>query len=345
MARCPGRARPTLCRPVERQRCQHCETAEAAAPGDLYLATALFSHTSAGPQACCVLGHRPDPRLQPQWGGRLGWAIKPAGSLLRSKPRRMRLARSWPFCVRAGAGVRRFGTDLAGPFTAEAACGVDEAGRGAVLGPLVTAGVTLTREGQEHLWSLGVRDSKTVSPARRKLLYPLILETAEAVATVHISALEIDRRAGGNENLNAMEFEAMLHVCSMLTGSADHFVLDSYDPTPARLSGRIAEALQARSTASPVVHAEHGADTRFVVAAAASIVAKYERDSAWARLQGEAGIEAGTGYPSDPRTKAWLETYFAEDAHRAAPPHFARAMWQTLRRLGVTFPRADPTSV
>lgn len=236
--------------------------------------------------------------------------------------------------------------EVSAPFTAEAACGVDEAGRGAVLGPMVLAGVTLTREGQEHLWSLGVRDSKTVSPARRKLLYPLILEAAEAVATVHLSAIEIDRRAARNENLNAMEFDAMLHVCSMLSGSAQHFVLDSYDPTPARLSGRVAAALPGGPTTStPTVHAEHGADTRFAVAAAASIVAKYERDAAWTRLQQEAGIEAGTGYPSDPRTRAWLEAYFSKAAHRAAPPHFARAMWQTLRRLGVAFPRASATSV
>ena len=68
-------------------------------------------------------------------------------------------------------------------------CGVDEAGKGSVLGPLVVAGIGVSSE--ERLGDLGVRDSKQLSPKERERLYPLIRRRCK-VATVMIDAQEID---------------------------------------------------------------------------------------------------------------------------------------------------------
>ena len=58
-------------------------------------------------------------------------------------------------------------------------CGVDEAGRGSVLGPLVVAGITISKSKINILKKLGVRDSKKLSPAVREHLYKKIIEIVD----------------------------------------------------------------------------------------------------------------------------------------------------------------------
>lgn len=71
--------------------------------------------------------------------------------------------------------------------------GVDEAGRGAVLGPLVISAVLLDKANEELLKSHGVRDSKQMTPQKRFQTYDLILEKAIRSYSVHMSSLSIDK--------------------------------------------------------------------------------------------------------------------------------------------------------
>ena len=88
------------------------------------------------------------------------------------------------------------------PFGREMFCGVDEAGRGSVMGPLVVGAVYV--EDDSELVELGVRDSKKLTPKRREAMFDKILDIADGYSLVTVSAEEIDLRRE-RETLNEIE--------------------------------------------------------------------------------------------------------------------------------------------
>ena len=54
-------------------------------------------------------------------------------------------------------------------------CGIDDAGRGSMIGPLVIAGISIKKQNLKKLKSIGVRDSKKLTPEMREILYKLSL--------------------------------------------------------------------------------------------------------------------------------------------------------------------------
>ncbi|MDD1668482.1 MAG: ribonuclease HII [Methanomicrobiales archaeon] len=197
-------------------------------------------------------------------------------------------------------------------------CGVDEAGKGAVLGPLVVAAVACGSD--EEAAAVGARDSKSLSPKRREEIYPEILARFP-VATRVISPREIDARP--RASLNTCIARAHAAVVSDL--SPDLAILDACDVDERRYQRTVAGFLARRCRLLSV----HEADRIYPVVGAASIVAKVLRDRAIADLAHEYG-EIGSGYPSDPVTIAFLKEYLGE---KKAPPPFARRSWATTRLL------------
>ncbi|MGQ9581941.1 MAG: ribonuclease HII [Thermoplasmatota archaeon] len=210
--------------------------------------------------------------------------------------------------------------------------GVDEAGRGPVLGPLVVAGVSIPDD--EPLRQLGVRDSKLCTPATRRRLGPRIRELCEQVVVKSIPPEQIDSyRARGS--LNELEAETFAEVIrGLLTASlpggpgrvdALAFV-DAVDTDAQEFREKVLRHLGFRVE----LVSEHRADERYPVVSAASILAKLARDEEMERISREAGEDVGSGYPSDPVTVAYLER--AIRACGAPPPH-TRATWETVRKL------------
>ena len=196
-------------------------------------------------------------------------------------------------------------------------CGVDEAGRGSVLGPLVVAGVRASRAQLTKLRKAGVRDSKALQPARREQLCRIIRNTAEVtVSTAGPSSVDRVVRRGA---LNELEAVRMARVIARL--GADISYVDSCDVNAGRFGRHVAELSGGK------VRSYHKADSRFVVVAAASIVAKVERDKALEKLR-RAGRAAGSGYPSDPVTMRFLRDYV--QIHGAPPPS-ARSSWRPVK--------------
>jgi ribonuclease HII len=197
-------------------------------------------------------------------------------------------------------------------------CGVDEAGKGSVLGPLVVAAVLCRSE--EEARAVGARDSKTLSPSRREEIYAEILPRFQ-VATRIIPPERIDARP--RLSLNTCIARAHAGVVSDLRpGTA---ILDACDVDAGRYARTVARFLTCRCRLLSV----HGADQKHPVVGAASIVAKVLRDRAIADLAREHG-EIGSGYPSDPVTITYLRNYLKS---RKAPPPFARWSWETTRTL------------
>ncbi len=197
--------------------------------------------------------------------------------------------------------------------------GIDEAGRGSVLGPLVVCGVAILEERLKYLDRLKLRDSKKISPKRRVVLSRKIRKIAEC-HPVHISATDIDLLRSKDINLNEIEKIAMRKIIG--DSKPDVSYIDCIDVKPERFKNEI-EKFQNNLK----VVAEHGADDKYAIVSAASIVAKVERDMEINKIKKEFK-DIGSGYPSDPKTITFLKNTPYNDL-----PDFVRRSWATVERM------------
>jgi ribonuclease HII len=208
--------------------------------------------------------------------------------------------------------------------------GVDEAGRGSVIGPLVIAGVSIDEKYLDKLVSLGVKDSKLLSPKKRERLAIEIRSIAMICHVLFLSPAEIDVVVERNRKLhklNRLEAQAMAKVISILR--SDVIYVDASDVLAERFGEHIAENLEF----NPQIVSEHKADSTYPIVSAASIIAKVERDRAISQLQKKHG-NIGCGYPSDPKTIDFLENWIKNFGDY---PDFVRKSWKTAKRLKCRF--------
>jgi ribonuclease HII len=198
-------------------------------------------------------------------------------------------------------------------------CGVDEAGKGSVLGPMVIAAVGCTSE--EIFADLTIRDSKLV-PARERERLAAIIRKRCRVTTVTIDAQEIDR-IRTEMTLNTCVARAHAQVINKLSPATAY--VDACDVNPLRY----AEMVRVNLAKDCEIVSEHHADSTYLVVSAASIIAKVTRDKAIKKLAKEYGI-IGSGYPSDPATVSYLSSYLDEHRH---PPPIARKSWKTVTAM------------
>lgn len=202
--------------------------------------------------------------------------------------------------------------------------GVDEAGRGPVIGPMVVAGVLIKGRTVRELRKMGVRDSKLLTPAKRERLEPVIKEMAEAYAIRVVEPRRIDEVVSKN-GLNLLEAEVMADIVRELRPS--YVIIDA----PGRNALRFKEILRSKIGELQVrIRAENKADRKFIHVAAASILAKVERDRRIAELREKTGYEFGSGYPGDPRTRELLAKVLEG---LPFPKDQIRWRWATLHNL------------
>lgn len=204
--------------------------------------------------------------------------------------------------------------------------GIDEAGRGCVLGPMVYAGCLVELDDEPSLRAAGVRDSKKVPKKKRIELRPLVETTSVAFEIVPLEAKVLDATS-----LNELGKRVLVDLTVRL--APDILVFDA--PVPPRQIPGYVKDLRARLEARGVspelpIIAENGADDTYPCCAAASILAKTERDAILASLEAEAGEPIGSGYPGDPVTRAWLKRSYSPEA---GFPHFVRTKWETAKRV------------
>ena len=204
--------------------------------------------------------------------------------------------------------------------------GVDDAGRGAVIGPLVIAGVLIEDEDLPCLIEMGVKDSKCLSPEKREYL---AMETKKLAVGWHVEKLlpeEIDKVVTTGRKLhrlNRLEAETMAKVIEAL--KPDIAYVDASDVLADRFGHHIAEELSFKIR----IVSEHKADIKYPIVSAASIIAKVERDNAISRLRRKYG-SIGCGYPTDPQTLDFLENWITEFG---SYPDFVRKSWKPAKRL------------
>jgi len=198
-------------------------------------------------------------------------------------------------------------------------CGVDEAGRGSMLGPLVVAGITISRSKINLLKKLGVRDSKKLSPVARERLYKKIIEVVDDYHVIRISPRIIDKSVS-NHSLNHLEAKYMAKIISKLSPSTAF--VDSCDVNSKRFGKEISKL-----TSNTKIRSYHHADSKFITVSAASILAKVSRDRAITRLSKKYDI--GSGYPSDPKTKVFVKKSIRRNQNLT----FLRKSWKPVKIL------------
>lgn len=207
-------------------------------------------------------------------------------------------------------------------------CGIDEAGRGPVMGPLVIGCAVFDSNGKKELEKLNVRDSKKISPLRRASLEPKIKDIALEWGIIKISPGEIDRLRK-RMSLNVIEAKKIAELILSLKILPENVIVDSADAVEENFRKLIIENLNLKKIGGkiPEIISKHKADEKFIEVGAASILAKVERDREIEKLRERFG-EIGSGYPADEVTKKFLLGM----KERGEIPEFVRRSWNTIKR-------------
>lgn len=202
--------------------------------------------------------------------------------------------------------------------------GLDEAGRGPVLGPLVMVALAIKEEDQKKLEWMGVKDSKQLSSEAREELFERIREVVHdfRIEVIEPDAIDLSLQST-HTNLNWLEAETSARMVSEL--DPDVIILDCPSPNIAAYREFVLERLSEAVRKKATVLAEHKADVNHIIVSAASVIAKVIRDRQINHIINKIGIDCGSGYMSDPKTQQFLEKYY--DTY----PHLFRKGWQSYK--------------
>ncbi len=183
--------------------------------------------------------------------------------------------------------------------------GIDEAGRGPCIGPMVICAAMIDEKKADHLSEIGVKDSKLLTPSQRQMMFVKLSKLIRYEIIV-VSPEEIDKAVYGTGglNLNWLEATKSAELINML--KPDKAIIDCPSPNIGAYTSFIEERLKEK----PELVVEHKADANHLIAAAASVIAKVTRDREVEKIQEKVKEPIGSGYPADPVTKKFLMKNF-----------------------------------
>ena len=201
-------------------------------------------------------------------------------------------------------------------------CGIDEAGKGPVIGPMVIAGVMIKEENIDKLKEIGVKDSKLLSKKQREDMFEPIKRTVDKYKIIILEPRLIDAYVINN-GLNELEGQKIAEIINDL--KPDKAIIDCPSPNIRAFKDFVQERIK---TETKLV-LEHKADYKYAVVGAASILAKVIRDSKIKDIKEKHRIEFGSGYPSDERTQRFLKENWDNNKFE----YIFRKSWSTWQRL------------
>jgi len=200
--------------------------------------------------------------------------------------------------------------------------GIDEAGRGPVIGPMIICGAIIKEEDIPKLVQIGVKDSKMLSPQRREKLKNLIEKIILQWKIIKIPALEIDKFG-----INYLELK---NTAELINEFSPHI---AFIDCPTCWCDSYCRKLKTLlKTSETQIVAENFADKNYPVVSAASILAKVTRDREIEKISSIYG-NVGSGYASDRRTIEFLKKCLR--VHQNLPD-FVRKRWKTVQRVSST---------
>ncbi len=211
--------------------------------------------------------------------------------------------------------------------------GIDEAGKGPVLGPMCVAGILLNGTKTDELSRIKVKDSKLLTGKKREVLAGEIKKIVQEYFILEVSPSRID------ELRKIMTMNEIMVICFTKVLEElrpDHAFVDAADV----IASRFGENIKKKYSGEISITSEHKADVKYPIVSAASILAKVQRDSLIKQLEDELGMEIGSGYPSDPKTISFLENWVQDND---SLPSFARYSWETSKRILEKYDRNQKT--
>ena len=222
--------------------------------------------------------------------------------------------------------------------------GVDEAGRGPMIGPLVVAAIAIPKEDIELLEKENITDSKNLTKKHREVAFELIKNYSEKrnwkIQITICDAIDIDL-AMETTNLNTLETELFANSINNLDlniNEGGKIILDACDVNEERFGKRVTENLRKWPWDSWEIISTHKADSKYKIVGAASIIAKVTRDNIIKNIEKELGFEIGSGYPSDPKSKLALFELCKGDT----PHNCLRWNWSSIRKHWITNKNTNP---
>jgi len=206
--------------------------------------------------------------------------------------------------------------------------GIDDAGRGPVIGPMVLAGCLIDENIEKELKKLGVRDSKQLTPKRREMLAEKVKELVETFEVEVISPEIIDGNGGERTKLNELEAKATAKIINKV--NKGYTKIKVFVDCPSTSISKWTDYLKTniKNLSNLDISCEHKADKNHISVGAASILAKHVREQEMDKLRAKYGEEIGSGYTSDPLTIKFLEknvTRFEKDG-------IFRKSWETWQK-------------
>ncbi len=201
--------------------------------------------------------------------------------------------------------------------------GIDEAGKGPVLGPMCVAGILADENKLDQLVRLGIKDSKKLTPKKRETLSVEIRNLAERSFILEVSPGQID---GLRKVMTMNEIMVICYVKVLEELKPQSAFVDAADV----IANRFGENIKKKYSGVLDITSEHNADEKYPIVSAASILAKVRRDELVKEIGKNVGIEIGSGYPADPKTIKFLEDWVRE---HGTLPDFARSSWETSKNI------------
>lgn len=201
--------------------------------------------------------------------------------------------------------------------------GIDEAGKGPVLGPMCVAGLLLDENKLESIARLGVKDSKKLTPKKRETLSVDIKKLADKIFVLEVSPGQIDEL---RKVITMNEIMVMCYVRVLEELKPESAFVDAADV----IAERFGENIMKKYSSDLNITSEHNADEKYPIVSAASILAKVRRDELVRNIEKRTGTEIGSGYPSDQKTIMFLENWVME---HGSLPDFARSSWKTSKNI------------
>lgn len=199
--------------------------------------------------------------------------------------------------------------------------GVDEAGRGCIIGPMVICAAAINPIDEYKLKEMGVRDSKKLTPRRREILFGKVTHICR-YATVKVTADEINKLME-KHNLNEIEAMKVAQAIDQLRIQNAVSYIDSPDNVPAKFAKRVEKYIKTKTR----IISSNKADDKYLIVGAASIIAKVTRDREIERIKKEVGIDFNSGYTADPITQDVIK----RRREYPALDHYIRKKWATLK--------------
>mgnify|MGYP006283051427 CR=1 FL=1 len=202
--------------------------------------------------------------------------------------------------------------------------GLDEAGRGPVVGPMVLGGAMFYEKDVHLLKKMGVKDSKLLTPKKREELFKEIKKLVRGHSIVEVSPQEIDQRFSVGSNLNKLEAIKYSEIINELR--PDKVIIDAPSSNPKGFEIYLKQFLDYK----PAIICENYADLNYVEVGAASILAKVIRDKRIREIEEKVKTPVGVGYPHDKRTLKFVEKALNKKEWLR---NYVRKSWFTFQRI------------